>query len=146
MSSVSRGYSQPITNSLAVVTSNTYWHDKANLEGNFVPGSAVQTGSIYLVDTVSNLSTFIVNVGSGGAAGNWGQVDVKTTLKDMGKDFIVGLQGGESKLITFRLVQVADQSSTTGGSGPVGYIVSENKVTQAAGLPSGKLEVRIARQ
>jgi len=63
----------------------------------------------------------------------------------MGKDLVVGLQGGDSKLITFRLVKVQNTLNITslGGNvyGFVGYIVSENKVFASNGLG-----VRIARQ
>lgn len=142
MSSISRGYSQPITQSLAVVTANAWIHDLEDITTSFVAGSYVKTGSIYLVDTRANLDTFINNVKNGNGDGIHQSIADRTTLKDMGKDLIVGLQGGESKILTFRLVQIQNSSGggDSGADGLVGYVISENRLFNDDGLG-----VRIAR-
>jgi hypothetical protein len=142
MSSVSRGYSQPITQSIAVVTADAWLHDLEDIVTSFEPGSYVKTGSIYLVDTRANLDSFINSVKGGNGDGVHQRIDARTSLKDMGKDLIVGLQGGESKILTFRLIQVQNSNggADSGADGIVGYVIAENKLFADDGLG-----VRIAR-
>jgi hypothetical protein len=129
MSSVLRGFAQPVTQSFAASGSRNAWlHELDNIEGAFVPGSYTNVGSLYTVDTVTNLNTFITNLYNH-SAGVAYEIPLEASLKDMGKNLIVGLLGGDSTLVTFRLVQLENQGPTAGyGGGAVGYTVVDNKL------------------
>ena len=123
MSSIGRSIAQVPSNNFVTI-----------VNGNIVPASAIAgefpsaytqaVGSNFLlVDTLAHLDTYVTAfLAEGSAVGAVGK-----TVKDLGLDLIIGLQGGESKLITFRLVQLSTDNEDFGNS-TVGYVCVENRI------------------
>ena len=103
-------------------------------------------GSVYLVNTMANLAAFI---GAADAAGS--SLNIGESLTDMGAQFSVGLQGGESKIITFRKVKRSNAVLAASlDDGNHGYVVTENVLSQCAETVNSVallslLEVGVAR-
>jgi len=138
MSSVSRGFAQPITNTFSTSTDNSAWiHSLEKIEESFVSGSYIKIGSLYLVDTQANLDDFIDNVSSSGS-GDYNRLEGGETVIDFGKNLTVGLQGGDSKILTFRFVKRTKEVSEAPRSG---YIIVDNRSAD----DTGSLKARIYR-
>lgn len=123
MSSIGRSIAQvPSNNFVTISTGNIV--DASRIATQFPSANTQAVGSNFLlVDTLDNLETYVeafISVGTAvGAVGK--------TVKDLGRDLIIGLQGGESKLITFRLVQLSTNNEDFGNS-TVGYVCVENRI------------------
>lgn len=103
-------------------------------------------GSVYLVNTMANLAAFI---GTADAAGS--SLNIGESLTDMGSQLSVGLQGGESKILTFRKVKRSNALlAASGDDGNNGYVVVENVLSECAETVNsvallGLLEPGVAR-
>ena len=141
MSSVTRGFAQPVTKTLAGSTSaTTYIHSQAQLEA-IMDGAGPYTnvGSLYTFDTVAGLLNFINNYGDSTDCGSSG------TFTDMGKDLTIGYKGGEN-LLTFRLIRLSNGTVRDGGNAlTVGYTIVRNLMSHGNDNDS-RWRVHVARQ
>ena len=131
MSSVGRGYAQRQTNKM-VNMSNTYGYinplsyilDALKSLGN---GTSIKVSdSQYLIDTSENLLNFIsyILTYAGGS-----QMILGETVTDLGATLRIGLQGGESNMLVFRLVQRSNTTVARYGGGSIGYTIIENNIS-----------------
>jgi len=146
MSSVQATIAQrPTKKFVALAAGNAF--TLAQVVAAFPAGSVQVVGSVYLVNTQANYITFAAAV----QALNGGAVTaliVGETLQDMGAQFSVGIQGGESKLLTFRKVKTGlGATLARGGDGWDGYVVVENNVSRdgTGALTPGDLPCCVAR-
>jgi hypothetical protein len=124
MSSIGRSIAQVPSNNFVTILASGNIVDASRIATQFSSANTQRVGSNFLlVDTIDNLESNVeafISVGTSvGAVGK--------TVKDLGLDLIIGLQGGESKLITFRLVQVSTDNENFGNTA-VGYVCVENKI------------------
>ena len=146
MSSVLSGFAQPVTNNFKVDASGTImWSGETptlareNLLNVLDASQYVQVSrSVVLFDTALNLAagaTDLANTGTGSVV-----LTQYETLKDMGEQLYLGLQGDESALIAFRLVQRVNATPLDGvGNGAVGFVCVQNS------LNDGTLSVKVSR-
>jgi hypothetical protein len=125
MSSIGRSIAQVRSNNFVTITTGGTAAPASDIATVFPSATVQRVGTYFLlVDTLAHLTTYVQdfeNNGTslGGAVGR--------TVKDLGQDLIIGLQGGESKLITFRLVQISTSNENFGNT-VVGYVCVENKI------------------
>jgi hypothetical protein len=123
MSSVGRFFAQVPSNNFVTLASGNA--ASADAIATSFPSATVQrVGSNFLlVNTLANLNTYVGTfIATGTSAGGSGK-----TVKDLGLDLVLGLQGGESKLLTFRLVQISLTNADFGNTA-VGYVCVENRI------------------
>ena len=127
MSSVQSAYAQVPTKKFVARTTGKAFR-LAEIIASFPAGSVQQVGSVYLVDTAAHLANFVNTVGALTTPGSIALV-VGETLNDMGTQFSVGIQGSESKFLTFRKVKTSKGATIAGlGDGWDGYVVVENNI------------------
>jgi len=98
-------------------------------------------GRVYLVNTAANLVTIIGAIDAAGTS-----LAIGESLTDMGAQFSVGLQGGESKIVTFRKVKRSNGTLAQGDDGFAGYVVVENVLAECTDNSlAGVLEPGVAR-
>ena len=138
MSSIGRSIAQVRSNNFVTITSGGAAVPASQIAIRFPTANVQRVGTYFLlVDTIANLETYVeafANDASGVSL-----VDNGRTIKDLGQDLIIGLQGGESKLITFRLVQVSGNNDDFGNTA-VGYVCVENRIRDTVNC-----DVRLAR-
>ena len=108
--------------------------------------------SVYaIVGSIVGVDTFVDIVrGTGGGANNLNHtlptINYRKTLKDMGKEIIIGNRT-VARLLVFRRVQLYTNSGDSGTLDPedTGYIVVENNCTDLAPNDRGGFSVRVAR-
>lgn len=158
MSSVLSSFAQPVTRSF-VVTPNTgnnesgvYFYSTSDINNWYSANSSVikKSGSVYIINGTASGTTFLdVLLGNGGASSlnhTLNNIDERKTIKDMGKDVIIGT-GAEPRLLVLRRVQ--KYSNTEYASSPTdpaytGYVVVENNAEDLQGN-TGRFTVRVAR-
>jgi hypothetical protein len=139
MSSVSRGPAQVLTKRITLNAAYTY--PVAALLTALEAGTDVQSGNIYLCTTAAKLETLAAALVAAASAST-----VSCSAKDIGKDIFVGLQGGESQLLHFRLVNLENGSLAQAGGGKQRYVVVENMAsTEGPDLDDVKLGVNVSR-
>jgi hypothetical protein len=112
-------------------------------------GKIVKSGSIYIIPGTTSGSTFYdVLTGNGGATQlehSLSTLDQRKTLRDMGKDIIIG-NSVESRLFVLRRVQRYIPFAAGGATDPdyTGYVVVENNAEDLFGN-TGRYTVRVAR-
>jgi hypothetical protein len=142
MSSISRSFNQRLTNKLVTVpTGMPMLYSAAELANAAIVGNAQVLGSLVLVPTVSDLSGYI-----GALTGIC--IDSREILLDLGATVTLGIQGGESSLIVFRLVQRTNTTIANKGRGATGYVVVDNNISRDPGTdtePENPLPVNVSR-
>ena len=128
--SVMRGFSQPVTKNFKVdgATTRMCYGDTPALAKELLleqldASQYVQVStSLILFDNATNLTSAAADL-AGSFVGNTTLTQYET-LKDMGDQLYIGLQGDESALIVFRLVQRSNSQ--------VGYVCVQNSFDTAA--------------
>jgi len=142
MSSISRSFNQRLTNKLVTGSSGMpMLYSAAELANAAIVGNAQVLGSLVLVPTVSDLSGYIESL-TGVCMGS------REILLDLGATVTLGIQGGESSLIVFRLVQRTNTTVANQGRGATGYVVVDNNISKDPGTdtePSNPLPVLLSR-
>ena len=99
--------------------------NEATVVSHLVAGSFTQVGSLYLVDTAAHFVDFLDSLSVVDTVSP--VVREFQPLLDMGKELHFGVVGDESNLLTMRLVKTS--SVLSGPVGLVGFVVTDNKVT-----------------
>lgn len=145
MSSVLSGFAQPVTKNFKVdATTTIMWSGatpalaRENLVAQLNASQYVRLStSMVLFDTQANLSNAADDLANLPGSVVLTQYE---TLKDMGEQLYLGLQGDESALIAFRLVQRVNATPAYGvGNGDVGFVCVQNS------LNDGPLGVKVSR-
>jgi hypothetical protein len=157
MSSVLSSFAQPVTRTF-VVTPNTdntetgvYFYAASDIDTWYTSNASVvkKVGDVYTIDGTGNNDFQNVLTGDGpGAALNHtlNNIDQRKTLRDMGKEVIIGTSS-EPRLLVLRRVQ--KYANAANASSPVdpaytGYVVIENNAEDLQGN-TGRFTVRVAR-
>jgi len=137
MSSVSRGLAQRLTKQLVVLATGEAY-TQAGIEGK-LGTSYSQAGNTYLLSSAA----FNTAIGVGGiSTATPTAIAVGDSLIDLGKDLYVGILGGDSQLLHFRLVQPLDGTVADNGVDSAAvYVLVQNKVRAV----STALPVSVAR-
>jgi hypothetical protein len=139
MSSIGRSIAQVRSNNFVTITSGGAAVPASQIAIRFPSANVQRVGTYFLlVNNITNLTSY-VEAFAGDASGVSLGGDNGITVKDLGQDLIIGLQGGESKLITFRLVQIST-TNTDFGNTAVGYVCVENRIPDTVNC-----DVRLAR-
>ena len=102
--------------------------NEATVVSHLVAGSFTQVGSLYLVDSDAHFAKFLSNLSGTDSVSP--VVRQFQPLLDMGKELHFGVVGGESNLLTMRLVKASSVlSGPVGSVAFVGFVVTDNKVT-----------------
>jgi hypothetical protein len=142
MSSVQSAYAQRVTKKFTVTAAAKVFKLASIIAQ--MPASTQNVGSVYLLPTSAALVTFINGTHGLGDDHHLATV-AGDSLEDMGAQVSVGLQGDESKYVTFRKVKVTTGSTIAKvGDGWVGYVVVENNLEQSA-ANANDLPVAVAR-
>ena len=137
MSSISRNFSQRLTNKL-IATGMPFLFTEADMANAAIAGNAQVLGSVVLVPTLSDLSGYMTSLPGICIAS-------REILLDLGVTLHVGIQGVESDLLVFRLVQRTNVSVADRGTGAVGYVVVDNNIKGDDELPMNDFYVGVAR-
>ena len=146
MSSVMRGFSQPVTKYFTTLDDTVNMSSNALIESalNEGPtGSWTKVGSLYMVDTLDNFKSFLTNLASNNDADGVA-LEQGETLLDMGHELRFGVVGDESSLLVYRQVKRSFDTSNVPGGGVVGYVVTSNTLAEAGACNSG-LRCRVSR-
>lgn len=79
---------------------------------NYAPTTKTVTGSVITFNTEANLIAGINSMWAGGLAARPHEI-----LIDMGKEYSIGLKGGDSRIVVMRRVQRTTGTAGTGGVG-----------------------------
>ena len=127
MSSLTRSVVESKTKNFVALASLKLKNEAA-VVSYLVAGSFTQVGSLYLVDSEAHFATFLSSLSAADSASP--VVRQFQPLLDMGKELHFGVVGGESNLLTMRLVKASSVLSGPAGSVAfVGFVVTDNKVT-----------------
>lgn len=138
MSSVSRGPAQRLTKQLVVLATGEAY-TQAGIVGK-LGTSYSQVGNAYLL-SYADFDAAIGATGISTAAPT--AIAVGDSLRDLGKDLYVGILGGDSQLLHFRLVQPLPGIPSASGINTFDtvYVLVQNKVK----AESTNLAVAVAR-
>ena len=133
MSSVMSAFAQPVTKNFKVDAAGVKMFSGATpsdamtgVLSALTPANYVKLGSNqFLYDTVEHLLGETTDVTTDGST----TLTQYETLKDMGKQIHFGLQGDDSVLVVFRLVQ---RASTDVSAAVVGYVCVQNSAQNSA--------------
>jgi hypothetical protein len=148
MASVLRGFSQPLTRNF-VLTQDTnngeagaYFFTQGDINSWAADNAqdVTQLGSIYVIPA-SRFVSVTQNLDHSNS-----NIDDRKTLKDMGKEIIIGTPG-QPRLLVLRKVQSYTDSANANGATDSeynGYVVVENNA-EDLGPNIGRFTVRVAR-
>ena len=158
MSSTLSSFAQPVTRKF-VVTPNidngengVYFYSQSDIDNWYAANRSVikKSGSVYIINGTAAGTTFVdVLIGLGGATAldhTLSRIDERKTIKDMGKDVIIGTSA-ESRLLVLRRVQKyagSEIASSPTDPAYTGYVVVENNAEDLQGN-TGRFTVRVAR-
>lgn len=157
MTSVRTAFSQNLTRSFVVTQDanngeqGAYFYSDSDVDTWYAAneGKIVKSGSIYIIPgTASGYTFYDVLTGNNGATQlqhSLSTLDQRKTLRDMGKDIIIG-NSIESRLFVLRRVQKYIPNASGGATDPdyTGYVVVENNAEDLFG-DTGRYTVRVAR-
>jgi hypothetical protein len=158
MSSLRREFAQRLTRNFVVTQDagnseqGAYFYSDNDIDFWYAANSAniEKIGSLYLINGTTSGTTFIdVLEGNNGATEiqhSNNNIDERKTIKDMGKEVIIGTSG-EPRLLVLRRVQQYSPylcSNSVASSDYNGYVVVENNAENLQGN-TGRFTVRVAR-
>ena len=142
MSSVSRGPAQVLTKQFVVIATGEAY-TQAQIESE-LGSDYVQIGNVYLLSSAA-FTTAIAGGISGIATPT--VITAGDSLRDLGKDLYIGIIGGDSQLLQFRLVQPLNGTVANSGVNSAGlYVLVANKVKLGSTVATvNTLPVSVAR-
>ena len=148
MSSVMRGYAQPVTKNF-VALENFWPQTEEVILSSLSEGTYTKLGNMYLIDTPQHFADFVDSLShQNGITGVNPEARQYQPMLDMGKELKFGIMGGESNIITMRKVKLSSVENDVTRS-HVAYVVTDNKMTDELINLSGdvydKVYVRVAR-
>ena len=158
MSSISRSFSQPLTRNYVNTQDTTngevgpYFFSQADLDTWYAANKTkiVKVGDVYLVSGTASGSTLTdVLFGNSGATElnhSLSNINSRKTMKDMGKEAIIGTSAQPRLLVLRKVQKYTDYTNANGATDPdyTGYVVVENNAEDIQSN-NGRFMVRVAR-
>lgn len=156
MTSTETRFAQNVTRNFVVTNSastgnGVYFFDEADVDTWYAANKSAinKLGSIYIIPGTTSGKTLVDvlqgNNGASSLAHNLANISDRKTLKDMGKEVIIG-NSVDTRLLVLRRVQIPVGSLTGVPTNPdyTGYVVVENNCDDL-GTNAGRFTVKVAR-